>query len=540
MWSVPWISSTSMPGSRTRKRPSWRIISSTSSIASGPASTRKFPTIPSSRTTTCTFGTVREISSLLPSPPGTVKQNGASPPTPCTACGRSTPAIEDMPEAKGVTALENFPPYFAIRNVLRTRAPALLHRLGPIEGWQWLAIAFFLFTSILFAYLLTGLILLIVRRRGSWAAAIAAGRVRLALVWPLRMTFVGLLWYLKVGAFGLPEVISGPVRSIAASLAISSGLWLAYRGISLAGEFSNRTIGTSGHKAVFTSLSFGILRIVLVVTAALLMSEAWSLPYSSVLAGLGVGGLALALAAKDTIQNMIAGFTLFVDSPLSVGDFCRYGGKLGTVEQIGLRSTRIRSRDRTVVSIPNAEFANMQLENFAKRDRILLRTTIGLRYETTPDQLRFVLAELRRLLIEHPKVDRVPARVRFTGFGAYSVDIEVYAYVLTPDWNEFLGIREDLFLRMMKIVGEAGTQFAFPSQVNYLARDGGNDTVLTKEAEDAVASWRTAGQLPFPEFDAAEIEKMEGRLDYPPTGSPDPEIGPKEIVMGADEEDADR
>lgn len=435
-------------------------------------------------------------------------------------------AIEDMPAVEGVYRVKHPSAYFAIRSFLRGRAPVLLQRVGLLEGWQWLSIVLFLLTSVFLAYLLTGFVLWLLRRRGSWLEAIAAGRIRIALVWPLRMTLIGLLWYLKVGAFGLPEVISDPVRSIAASVAIASGLWLSYRGIGLAGEFSNQTIGTSGHKAVFTSLSFGVLRIVLVVAAALLLAEAWDLPYSSVLAGLGVGGLALALAAKQTVQNMIAGFTLFADNPLSVGDLCRYGGKLGTVEQIGLRSTRIRSRDRTVVSVPNAEFANMQLENFAKRDRILLRTTLGLRYETTPEQLRFVLAELRRLLIGHPRVDRDPARVRFVGFGAYSVDLEVYAYVLTPDWNEFLGIQEDLFLRMMKIVSESGTQFAFPSQVNYLARDAGNDAALTRNAEETVAAWRQSGNLPFPDFSPADIEQSNDRLEYPPPGAPDPNPHP--------------
>jgi small-conductance mechanosensitive channel len=446
-------------------------------------------------------------------------------------------AIEDMPMVDGISAVDHSSPYFKVRQILRGRAPGLLALVGPIEGWQWLAIVVFMLTSILFAFIFTAVILWLLRHRGSWAEAVTSGRMRLALVWPLRFTFIGLLWYLKVGAFGLPEIIAGPIRSTAATIAIGSGLWLAYRGIGLVGQFSNRSIGTTGHKAVVTSLSLGILRVVLVVAAVLMMSDAWSLPYSSVLAGLGVGGLALALAAKQTVQNVIAGFTLFIDNPLSVGDFCRYGDKLGTVEQIGLRSTRIRSRDRTLISIPNAEFANMQLENFAKRDRILLQTTIGLRYETTLDQLRFVLAEFRRLLIGHPKVDPDPARVRFAGFGSYSIDVEIYTYIRTPDWNEFLAIREDLFFRMMRIISHSGTQFAFPSQVNYLTRDTGNDADLTGAAENAVAAWTGAGQLPFPEFDPAEVAELEDRLDYPPEGSPGPDTKHHDSPKGDDHDE---
>jgi MscS family membrane protein len=428
-------------------------------------------------------------------------------------------AIEDMSVAPGMLPAKASSVYFSVREVLRKNAPSLLHRLGPLEGWQWLSIVLFLGTSIFLAWLLTAVTLRVVKRRQSWALAFSSRRARRALVWPLRITFVGCFWYLKVGGLGLPEIASAPVRGIAATLAIVAGVWLIYRGLGLAGAHSNRALGTAGQQAVLTSLIFGVLRILVIVAGVLMIADAWSLPYTGVLAGLGIGGLAFALAAQPTLQNMISGFTLYADCPLSVGDFCRYGDRIGTVEQIGLRSTRIRSPDRTVVSIPNSEFANLQLENFAKRDRMLLLTTLGLRYETTPDQLRFVLAELRRLLIAHPKVDPDPARIRFTGIGAYSLDVEAFAYVSTSDWNEFLAIREDIYLRILDIVTECGTGFAFPSQTNYLARDHGNDPALTKRAESTVARWREMGDLPFPHFTEDVISQFSNRLDYPPEGS---------------------
>jgi MscS family membrane protein len=154
-----------------------------------------------------------------------------------------------------------------------------------------------------------------------------------------------------------------------------------------------------------------------------------------------------------------------------VGDFCRFGDKVGTVEEIGLRSTRIRTLDRTVVTVPNADFSGLQIENFARRDQIRLHTTLGLRYETTPEQLRLLLARLRELLLSHPKIDPDPARVRFVGFGAYSLDLEIFAYARTTDWDEFLRIREELYLRMMDLVAEAGSSFAFPSQISYFGGD---------------------------------------------------------------------
>jgi small-conductance mechanosensitive channel len=429
--------------------------------------------------------------------------------------------IEDMPSLAQFSVDSEQSLFFTVRDRLRGFAPSLLKRTGLLERWQWICVLILVLASILLTMAVTFVVLWILRRRGSPAATTADRRTRLRLLWPLRLTLLGIFWYPIVGFLGLPQAVSGPWHAVAATLTVVGAAWLVWNGIGRAMGYSGRAIGSAGQTVVLTSLTFGILRILTVVAAALLLAEAWSVPYSSVLAGLGIGGLAVALSAQPTLQNMIAGFTLFADSPLSVGDFCRYGDRIGTVEQIGLRSTRIRSLARTVVSIPNSEFANLQLENFAKRDRILFRTTLGLRYETTPDQLRFTLAELRRLLIAHPEVHEDPARVRFSGYGAYSLDLEIFAYVGTSDWNRFLAIREDLLLRIMDVVRRSGTGFAFPSQVNYLSRDAAPDATLTEEAEQAVETWRQDNRLPFPEFPSAEVRDLRGILDYPPKGSPD-------------------
>jgi MscS family membrane protein len=240
---------------------------------------------------------------------------------------------------------------------------------------------------------------------------------------------------------------------------------------------------------------------------------------TTALAGLGVGGIAVALAAQKSIEHLFGGVSLFADQPVQVGDFFRYGDQVGTVEEIGLRSTRVRTLDRTVVTIPNAEFSNLRLENFARRDRMRLWTMIGVRYETTPDQLRFLLARLREILLAHPRVTDDPARVRLVGFGAYSLDMEVFAYVDTADWSEFLGIREDLYLRFMDAIKEAGTGFAFPSSTTYVGRDAGLNEEEARHAEERVAAWREKGELPFPNFPDEARRGVWNTLDWPPTGS---------------------
>ena len=161
----------------------------------------------------------------------------------------------------------------------------------------------------------------------------------------------------------------------------------------------------------------------------------------------------------------------------------------------------------------------MQITNFTRRERMLLRTVIGLRYETTPEQLRHVLAKLRELLLAHPKVTPEPARARFLGFGDCSLNVEVFAYLATHDRNEFLKIQEDINFRIMEIVAASGSGFAFPSQTLYLSRDGGLDPKRTAAASAEVQAWRDQHKLPFPDFDLEFRKQYRDTLDYPPTGS---------------------
>jgi MscS family membrane protein len=177
---------------------------------------------------------------------------------------------------------------------------------------------------------------------------------------------------------------------------------------------------------------------------------------TGILAGLGVGGLALALAAQKTVENLFGGVMLIADQPVRVGDLCRFGPRTGTVEEIGLRSTRLRTPERSLVTIPNAEFSAGQIENLAARDRMLLHATFGLKLATTTADLRRLLGGLRAVLEKAPKVDAGSLSVRIVGFSMTTTDVEVVAYFLTRDWTEFLAIREDVFLAMLEVMGETG------------------------------------------------------------------------------------
>ena len=172
---------------------------------------------------------------------------------------------------------------------------------------------------------------------------------------------------------------------------------------------------------------------------------------TAALAGLGVGGIAVALAAQKTLENVIGGVSLIFDQAVGVGDFLKVGDTLGTVDDIGLRSTRIRTLDRTVVTVPNGQIANMSLENLSLRDKFWFHPILSLCYGTNSFQIHVVLEGVRRLLAENGHVESNPVHVRFLRFGPSSLDVEIFAYVLADDWNQFLEIQETLLLRIMDV-----------------------------------------------------------------------------------------
>jgi MscS family membrane protein len=179
-----------------------------------------------------------------------------------------------------------------------------------------------------------------------------------------------------------------------------------------------------------------------------------------------------------------------------------------------MRSTRIRTNDRTVVTIPNGDFSSQRIENYTHRDRIWFHPTLGIRADATPDQIRFLLVELRSILYAHPKIDPESARVRFVGVGTSSYNLEIFSYVLTNDFNEFLEIQEDLLLRMMDVVDASGTGFAYPTQTLFLGRDTGTSEEKAQAAEEKVKTWREANDLQLPRFTPERIESLRNTIPY--------------------------
>ncbi|HXJ91762.1 MAG TPA: mechanosensitive ion channel domain-containing protein [Terriglobia bacterium] len=297
--------------------------------------------------------------------------------------------------------------------------------------------------------------------------------LRAGFLGPLRVL---ILAYLVFAAAPLAQTLVARQiwRDIVAQVvAILGFAWLLARTLDLVTDVAVARLRRTNSlfRIAHLRLARWVLKAVVAVIALVAILYKTGINPTTVVTGLGLGGVALAFAAQKTIENVFGTIMIVADQPLRVGDFCKIGDSLGTIEDIGLRSTRVRTLNHTLLTVPNGQLASMIVENYASRQRIWFRHVIGLRYETTADQLRYVLEEVRKLLREHPKVEPNDARVRLIRFGGSSLDLEIFAYVPLADYAAFLEVQEELLLRIMDIIERAGTGIALPSQTTYLAED---------------------------------------------------------------------
>lgn len=248
-------------------------------------------------------------------------------------------------------------------------------------------------------------------------------------------------------------------------------LWTAFRGIDLVRGVLERRSWAIDRPSSRSLLSIGarFAKVGVLAISAIVALAQLGVSVASLVAGLGIGGLAVALAAQKTLENLFGTLSIGVDQPMREGDLVKLYDVVGTVEQIGLRSTRIRTLDRTIITIPNGELANQRIESFTMRDRLRFAATIGLVYETTSQQMRTILGSLEAILRRHPKIWPDVVTVRFKELAASSLDIEISAWFQTTDGAEFSAIRQDLLLDFMAAIEGHGSAIAFPTRTIHVA-----------------------------------------------------------------------
>ena len=385
--------------------------------------------------------------------------------------------------------------------------------------WRWFFVLLVIPLAFGLAILITRLIVSLLMLFAPRTAKAQGERLIRRLTGPIRtLIFALALWVIS---FLSQSVLMSNFWAYAAfTLTVIGGTWLCLRVIDVAFALKESRFGiTSSDKISMVQLGRKLSKIMAVIVGALVVFQIAGINLPAVLAGLGIGGIAVAFAAQKTLENLFGGVMIISDKPIHVGDFCRAGEYIGNVESIGLRSTRIRTLERTVVSVPNGQLALMSLENYARRDKIWFHHILRLRYETTTEQLRYVLAEIRKMLYQHPKIETPSARIRFVGLGSSSLDLDVFAYILETSYTTFLAIQEDLLLRIMEIVEASGTGLALPSQTTYVAGDSGLNAAKSESAIATVRQWRDQGKLPFPDFSPETIKEIDNALEYPPPDS---------------------
>ena len=246
-----------------------------------------------------------------------------------------------------------------------------------------------------------------------------------------------------------------------------------------------RTQHTGAESILILSQRF--LRIALALVAVVAALAMLGFNMRTALAGLGIGGLAIALAAQKTLENVLGGVSLLMDKAVQVGNVCKIGGHVGVVEDVGLRSVKVRTGDQTLLVVPNGALAQMQFENLASRRKCLIDQRFSLRIETETEQLRFVLDRVQTMLDQHPAIEPGTSRVRVANFAGASFELELWAYGKTGDWPTFTAIQQDVILKTAEIVAVSGTRFAAPTQLTYLSHDSGIDTKGSNDGARRVA-----------------------------------------------------
>tara|TARA_B100001250_G_scaffold56707_2_gene43852 strand:- start:2745 stop:3842 length:1098 start_codon:yes stop_codon:yes gene_type:complete len=198
-----------------------------------------------------------------------------------------------------------------------------------------------------------------------------------------------------------------------------------------------------------------------------IMGNIFNVNIAALATGLGIGGVALAMASKESLENLLGSFTIFFDQPFTVGDVVIVGSVTGTVEKVGFRSTRIRTFDKSLVTVPNKKMIDAELDNLGMRSVRRVNFYVGLTYDTTVEQIKGIVTEIQTMINQHEKTTE-EGKVRFQEFGSSSLDIMIMYFVDSPRWDDLIDVKEDINYKIMEIIKQHKSDFAFPSTTVYL------------------------------------------------------------------------
>ena len=361
---------------------------------------------------------------------------------------------------------------------VRERVPRTLLGEGPfnVYWWQWIGLGIGLPVLVLLAWVLGAVLRNMLGRLAKRTVTNWDDVLLENLRGPFRLWAAALAATPLFGVLALNPRVSGFLDDSARGLTLLALFWVLLRLIRIAQNRLQHAAWDTGQGAqarTLVPLLGNFLRVALAIIALLVALAQFGYPVGTLLAGLGIGGIAVALAAQKTVEHLFGSVSLAADRAFRVGDWVRAGTTEGEVQRIGLRSTSFRTIDRTVVRVPNGRLADERIETFGERDRILLRTDIDLTYDTTPEQITAIRDALDAALRAHPKIWPDTVRVHVVAFTDSAIRLNVVSWFQTTEWNEFLRIRHDMLMQFMRIIGDKGAAFAYPSRTVYHVTQSG-------------------------------------------------------------------
>jgi MscS family membrane protein len=379
----------------------------------------------------------------------------------------------------------------------------VVHRWLYMPLWQWLALILFVPICLLLARGITYLVELSLRSYRKVRHLPVLPGARFLSMSPGTLALAVIFHYIFVSSIGtslLYRLYYRRVLWICLAVAFYWILTRITRAISarIGASFASR--GMLAERSI-VSLLRRFVEVVIFLLVTLIVLHGLGVDVSTALAGVGIGGLALGLGAQKTFENMFGGISILFDKVIQIGDPCKINNQTGVVEDIGLRSTRLRTTERTLLTVPNGIMATATIENLRFRDKFLCQQTVRLRYDLSPDHIRFVLQEIRQLFLDDRKVEDATARVQFVKFAEYALELEIFLYILEPDYPAYLKSQEALFLKIMDILEKYGVVLALPTQTTFVTQDSWIDPTKEKKIATAISKARetsgTAAQKPL-------------------------------------------
>lgn len=334
---------------------------------------------------------------------------------------------------------------------------------APVRDWVLLiGAALLLFGGL---YLVARLFLGMAKRAMSDPDTSTIYRALNAALPPISLLVAGAIFYVWAEALPASIVARQLLLRYTGVVALVALVWFGLRLVNAVSDLTIARMHRHERRQAISVVSLGrrVVKIVLLVFVFIAVLDTFGIDVTTGIAALGIGGIALALGAQKTVENLVGSVTVIVDKPAQVGDFVKVGSVVGTVEDVGIRSTRIRTNDRTLVTIPNGDLSSQQIENYAVRDRFLFNPVIGVEYSLPAAKVREAVDIVRQVLEEHPKIAENP-RARLNAFGASSLDIEVFSYIEVGDFAESLIHKEEVLFAILERFEAADIGIAFPTR----------------------------------------------------------------------------